>query len=46
MKSNCIILSILRMVYAEVVLLKKVNWMTMRLSSTTKMIIPISPDIP
>ena len=34
------------MVYAEVALLKKVNWMTMRSSSTTKMIIPTSPDIP
>jgi hypothetical protein len=45
-KSNCIILSILRMVYAEVALLKKVNWMTMRSSSTTKIIIPTSPDIP
>jgi hypothetical protein len=45
-KSNTIILSILRMVYAEVALLKKVNWMTMRSSSTTKMIIPTSPDIP
>jgi hypothetical protein len=46
MKSNSIILSILRMVYAEVALLKKVNWMTMRSSSITKMIIPMSPDIP
>jgi hypothetical protein len=45
-KSNSIILSILRMVYAEVALLKKVDWMTMRSSSTTKMIIPTSPDIP
>jgi hypothetical protein len=45
-KSNYIILSILRMVYAEVALLKMVNWMTMRSSSTTKMIIPMSPDIP
>jgi hypothetical protein len=45
-KSNSIILSILRMVYAEVALLKKVNWMTMRSSSTTKIIIPTSPDIP
>jgi hypothetical protein len=45
-KSNSIILSILRMVYGEVALLKKVNWMTMRLSSTTKLIIPTSPDIP
>jgi hypothetical protein len=34
------------MVYAEVALLKKVDWMTMRSSSTTKMIIPMSPDIP
>jgi hypothetical protein len=34
------------MVYAEVALLKKVNWMTMRSSSTTKMIIPMSHDIP
>jgi hypothetical protein len=34
------------MVYAEVVLLKKVDWMTMRLSSTTQMIIPVSLDIP
>jgi hypothetical protein len=45
-KSNSIILSILKMVYAKVALLKKVNWMTMKSSSTTKMIIPISPDIP
>jgi hypothetical protein len=45
-KSNSIILSILRMVYAEVTLLKKVDWMTMRSSSTTKMMIPMSPDIP
>jgi hypothetical protein len=45
-KSNSIILSILRMVYAEVALLKKVDWMTMRSSSTTKMIIPIFLDIP
>ena len=36
----------MRMVYAEVALLKKVNWMTMRSSSSTKMIIPMSPDIP
>jgi hypothetical protein len=46
MKSNSIILSILRMIYAEVALLKKVNWMIMRASSTTKIIIPTSPDIP
>ena len=45
MKSNTIILSHLRMVYAEVALLKNVNWMTMRSSSTTKMIISTSPDI-
>jgi hypothetical protein len=45
-KSNSIILSILRMVYAEVAVLKKVDWMTMRSSSTTKMIIPVSLDIP
>jgi hypothetical protein len=45
-KSNSIILSILRMIYAEVALLKKVDWMTMRSSSTTKMNIPMSPDIP
>jgi hypothetical protein len=45
-KSNSIILSILRMVYVKVTLLKKVNWMTMRLSSTSKIIIPTSPDIP
>ena len=45
-KSNCIILSILRMVYVELALLKKVNWMTMRSSSTTKMIIPMLPNIP
>jgi hypothetical protein len=45
-KNNSIILSILRMVYTEVALLKKVNWMTMRLSSTTKIIIPTSLDIP
>jgi hypothetical protein len=45
-KSNFIILSILRMVYAEVALLEKVDWMTMRSSLTTKMIIPISADIP
>ena len=45
-KSNTIILSILRMVYAKVALLKKVNWMTMRSSSTTKMIISMSPNIP
>ena len=46
MKNNSIILSILRMVYAEVALVKKVNWMTMRASSTTKIIISTSPDIP
>jgi hypothetical protein len=45
-KSNSIILSILRMFYAKVALLKKVDWMTMRSSTTTKMIIPMSPDIP
>lgn len=45
-KNNTIVLSILRMVYAEVALLKKVNWMTMRSSSATRMIIPTSPDIP
>jgi hypothetical protein len=45
-KSNSIILLILRMVYAEVALLKKIDWMTMGSSSTTKMIIPMSPAIP
>jgi hypothetical protein len=45
-KSNSIILSIQRMVYAEVAFLKMVNWMIMRLSSTTKIIIPKSLNIP
>jgi hypothetical protein len=45
-KNNSIILSILRMVYVVVALQKKVNWMTMRASSTTKIIIPTLPDIP
>jgi hypothetical protein len=44
-KNNSIILSILRIIYAEVALQKKVNWMTMRASSTTKIIISTSPDI-
>jgi hypothetical protein len=46
MKSKVIILSILRMVYAEIALQKKVNWMTMRASSTSKIIIPMTLDIP
>ena len=45
-KSNVIILSILRMVYVEIALQKKVNWMTMRASSTSKIIILTTPDIP
>jgi hypothetical protein len=45
-KSNSIILSILRMAYAEIALQKKFNWMTMRASSTTKIIISTSPNIP
>jgi hypothetical protein len=44
-KSNSIILSILRMAYTEIALQKKMNWMTMRASPTTKIIIPTSPDI-
>jgi hypothetical protein len=46
MKSNGIILSILRTLYAKITLGKKVNWMTMRVSSTSKIIIPTLPDIP
>jgi hypothetical protein len=45
-KSNAIILSILRTEYAEIALQKKVNWMTMRASSTSKIIIPTTFDIP
>jgi hypothetical protein len=45
-KSKAIILSIFGMVYAEIALEKKVNWMTMRISSTTKIIISSTPDIP
>ena len=45
-KSNSIILSILRIICAKVALEKEVNWVTMKASSTTKIIIPTSPDIP
>jgi hypothetical protein len=33
------------MVYTEIVLQKKVNWMTMKASSTSKIIIPTTHDI-
>ena len=46
MKSKAIILSIFGMVYDEIALEKKVNWMTMKISSTTKIIISNTPDIP
>jgi hypothetical protein len=45
-KSNGIILSILKMVYALTTLKKRVNWMTMRVSSTSRIIIPTTPNIP
>jgi hypothetical protein len=45
-KSNSVILSILRMVYAEIALEKKVDWMTMRASSISKIIVPSTQDIP
>jgi hypothetical protein len=45
-KSNSITLSILRMVYAEIALEKKVDWMTMRASSISKILVPSTQDIP
>jgi hypothetical protein len=45
-KSNAIILSILRMVYAEIALGKIVNWMIMRRSSKFKFIVSSMPNIP
>jgi hypothetical protein len=45
-KSNSVILSILRMVYAEIALEKKVDWMTMRASSISKIVVPTTQDIP
>jgi hypothetical protein len=45
-KSNAIILSNLRMVYAEIALQKKVNWMIMRAPFTSKIIISTTPNIP
>ena len=40
MKSNFVILSILRMVYAEIALEKKVDWMRMRAPFISKIIVP------
>jgi hypothetical protein len=44
-KSNSVILSILRMVYAEIALEKKVDWMTMRALCISKIIVPTTQDI-
>jgi hypothetical protein len=45
-KKDAIILSILRMMSAEIALAKKVNWMTIRLLSTSKIIISNTPKVP
>ena len=45
-KNNEIFLSILKMVYALITLKKKVTWMTMRVSSTSRIIISTTPNIP
>jgi hypothetical protein len=45
-KSNSVILSILSVVYAEIALENKVDWMTMRASSISKIVVPTTQDIP